>query len=181
MREKLIAAATRLFHEQGVHRTTLAAIASRAEVPLGNVYYHFRTKDALLDAVIAQHAATLRASFARYEQQGDARAALQSYLQASRAHSAELARYGCPQGSLCQELEKQSTADGERASGLLRMQIDWFAAQFYALDQGERSCTLAEELLARLQGAFVLGSSFGDAAFLERQIDAIRQWLDQLA
>ena len=40
-RERLMAAACRLFYEQGVERTTLADIAAAADVPLGNVYYYF--------------------------------------------------------------------------------------------------------------------------------------------
>ena len=41
-RDRLIEAATSLFYQHGVTATTLAAIAQQAEVPLGNVYYHFR-------------------------------------------------------------------------------------------------------------------------------------------
>lgn len=37
--ERLVESATVLFHEQGVHRTTLAEVAERAHVPVGNVYY----------------------------------------------------------------------------------------------------------------------------------------------
>src|ERR687888_553215 len=64
-RERLVESATALFHEQGVHRTTLAEVAERAEVPLGNVYYYFKTKDELVGAVLAgymEQAATLIAN-----------------------------------------------------------------------------------------------------------------------
>ena len=45
-----------VFHRQGVEHTTLADVATAAEVPLGNIYYYFRTKDELVEAVIAAHA-----------------------------------------------------------------------------------------------------------------------------
>src|SRR5919198_228071 len=67
-RERLVESATALFHEQGVHRTTLAEVAERAEVPLGNVYYYFKTKDELVGAVLAgyqEQAATLIDTFER--------------------------------------------------------------------------------------------------------------------
>ena len=51
-RDRLVEAATIMFYQHGVTCTTLADIAERAEVPLGNIYYHFRTKDALVEAVI---------------------------------------------------------------------------------------------------------------------------------
>ena len=44
-RERLVAAACLVLHEQGVERTTLADIAQAADVPVGNVYYYFKTKD----------------------------------------------------------------------------------------------------------------------------------------
>ena len=51
-RERLVAAARKMFHEQGVEKTTLAEIAAAAEVPVGNVFYYFKTKDAIVSAVI---------------------------------------------------------------------------------------------------------------------------------
>ena len=61
-RERLVESARALIHEQGVHPTTLAEVAKRADVPAGNVYYYFKTKDELVAAVLdgyAQEAATL--------------------------------------------------------------------------------------------------------------------------
>ena len=68
-RERLVESAKVLIHEQGVHRTTLAAVAERAEVPLGNVYYYFRTKDELIGAVLdcyKEQAAALIRAFERH-------------------------------------------------------------------------------------------------------------------
>ena len=50
-RERLLEAGRCLIHRQGFRHTTLADIARESGVPLGNVYYYFRTKDELLDAV----------------------------------------------------------------------------------------------------------------------------------
>ena len=55
-RERLVAAAARVLHEQGVEKTTLADIAQAAEIPVGNVYYYFKTKDQLIEAAIGAHA-----------------------------------------------------------------------------------------------------------------------------
>jgi len=51
-REALSEAALELFYQQGVANTSLADIAGAAGVPTGNVYYHFRSKEALVEAVI---------------------------------------------------------------------------------------------------------------------------------
>ncbi len=50
-REALAEAALELFYRRGVANTSLADIAGAARVPTGNVYYHFCTKDALVEAV----------------------------------------------------------------------------------------------------------------------------------
>jgi len=51
-RERLVASAGERLHRKGVVATTLADIAQAADVPVGNVYYYFRTKDDLVRAVI---------------------------------------------------------------------------------------------------------------------------------
>ena len=54
VRAKLLDAAVRLFAEQGVAGTTVAEIAARAGVTSAMVHYYFKTKDQLLDAVVAE-------------------------------------------------------------------------------------------------------------------------------
>ena len=56
-RERLVAGAREVIHQQGVEKTTIADIARAADVPVGNVYYYFKTKDELVAAAIAGHAA----------------------------------------------------------------------------------------------------------------------------
>ncbi|WP_146364025.1 TetR/AcrR family transcriptional regulator [Arthrobacter yangruifuii] len=47
-RRLLIDTALRLFASQGYEKTTMRAIASEADVSVGNAYYYFRSKDDLL-------------------------------------------------------------------------------------------------------------------------------------
>ena len=54
-RARLVAAARQMVHQQGVESTTLADIAQAAGVPLGNVYYYFKTKDDIIQAVVESH------------------------------------------------------------------------------------------------------------------------------
>ena len=57
-RARLVAAACQLVHQQGVESTTLADIAQAGGVPLGNVYYYFKTKNDIVRAVVETHPAT---------------------------------------------------------------------------------------------------------------------------
>src|SRR5215831_14936860 len=56
-RDALLDAAVSLFAEQGVAATTSAGIAARAGVTPAMVHYHFRSRERLLDAVVAERLA----------------------------------------------------------------------------------------------------------------------------
>ena len=91
-----------------MERTTLAEVANAADVPVGNVYYYFKTKDDLVQAVIAAHADEIEATLAALEQAPDAEGAAEGIrADADRSARASSPRYGCPQGSLCSELDKR--------------------------------------------------------------------------
>lgn len=60
-RERILAAAYRLFYRDGFARVGVDAVAAAARVTKRTLYYHFPSKDALLAAVLdAQHALALR-------------------------------------------------------------------------------------------------------------------------
>ena len=53
-KQKIIQAAADLFHDQGVAPVRLQQIADRAEVSVGNLAYHFKNKEAIIQAVYDQ-------------------------------------------------------------------------------------------------------------------------------
>ena len=60
-RTRLIGTATKLAHLRGFRETSLADIAEAANVPVGNVYYYFKTKDELGEAIVERRLAEFRA------------------------------------------------------------------------------------------------------------------------
>ncbi|MBZ5737359.1 TetR/AcrR family transcriptional regulator [Nocardioides mangrovi] len=60
-RDQLLAAAERLFADQGVDATSLRAVMAAAGTNVAAVNYHFGSKDALLAEVIRHRSGTLRA------------------------------------------------------------------------------------------------------------------------
>ena len=68
-RDRLVAAAREAIHRQGVEATTLADIAEASGVPVGNVYYYFKSKGDLVAAVIDSYARESRERLSRLEQQ----------------------------------------------------------------------------------------------------------------
>src|SRR5271170_269860 len=155
-RAELVASATRLLHEQGFHRTTLADVASAAKVPLGNLYYYFKTKDALAEAVIQAHEEALRERFAQWTSTHcEPRARLRCLVRAPLDFADSVIQFGCPHGSLCQELEKLGPDAPLAKAGarLLGVYIEWVEEQFRALGFGRREArALAADLVAAVQG-----------------------------
>src|SRR5215831_11647334 len=58
-KERILNAAERLFSRHGVEATSLRAITAEAGVNLAAVNYHFQSKDALVQAVIASRMAPI--------------------------------------------------------------------------------------------------------------------------
>ena len=64
-REQLLDAAERVFRERGVTRTSLAEVAAAAGVTRGAVYWHFRDKADLFDAMCQRATLPLEETLAR--------------------------------------------------------------------------------------------------------------------
>ena len=179
-RARLTEAAELLFSHQGVHRTTLADIAQEAEVPLGNVYYHFRTKEALIESVIEAHLRENQENFASWEQNPDPHQRLLCFLRAERAGAERIAAYGCPCGSLSQEIAKSDDQLARKTAEIFRYQIEWVTQQFCLLGKGEEASDLAVDLVAWLQGASVLAQSAHSPDLLTRKLIRMEKWLADL-
>jgi AcrR family transcriptional regulator len=177
-RDRLIEAAKILFYHQGVTRTTLADIAEQAEVPLGNIYYHFRTKDALVEAVIQAHVQELLASFAQWEPLAEPRQRLLAFVGTAQEKGHVLARYGCPQGSLCQELTKEEGQLACLTAQIFQVYLAWVEKQLLLLAKGEQEARdLAIDLIASLQGTYILTTSLHDPTLLERKVQLLENWI----
>jgi TetR/AcrR family transcriptional regulator, transcriptional repressor for nem operon len=176
----LVTAAQGLVHRQGVARTTLAHIAEAAEVPVGNVYYYFKTKEEIVLAVMQTQAQQIESTLADLEcrhRSPKARLKALVHLLAERADST--AQYGCPHGTLSTEMAKQAEGSDPVAATLMQIQLDWAEQQFRAM--GRRDARdLAIELLVGYQGAAVLTNALKQPDLLTRQTRRLEKWIDTL-
>jgi TetR/AcrR family transcriptional repressor of nem operon len=178
-RERLIAAARGTIYRQGIEKTTLADIAAAAGVPLGNVYYYFKTKQDIVEAVVESHLVEARQMLTALEDAYDSpRDRLKALFGALTQQADQIARYGCPHGTLCLELDKRADAP-DLAARLMREPVDWAQHQFAALGCPDADA-LAIEVIARYQGAALLSSTFRDPALMTREAARVAAWLDTL-
>jgi TetR/AcrR family transcriptional regulator, transcriptional repressor for nem operon len=179
-RDRLIAAAAQLLHQQGSERTTLADIASVADVPAGNVYYYFKTKDEVIAAVIDSHAQRIRDTLASIDRRHRSpKGRLKALVRALSGESELVAQYGCPLGSLCSELDKRGSDPGFTVAELMRLPIDWSAAQFRELGRKDAR-ELAFDLLAAYEGSALLANTMRDPQVLTSAARRIDAWIDTL-
>jgi len=179
-RRRLVNAATKLFYQQGFSRTTLAHIATVADVPLGNVYYYFKSKEALGLALVEQRLADDRARRARWDRLPDPKDRLVAFVQMTLDNRRRLARSGCPIGSLCTELHKEDGPLPAQASRPFAEWLSWLEQQFRALGHGGEAPGNAAHMLAVLQGATVLTHSFGTPKYIENEARQLMDWIGGL-
>lgn len=179
-RVRLIEAAKYLIHKQGFNLTTLADIAQEADVPLGNVYYYFKTKDAIGEAVLENRAKELQERLQVWEQQPDVLTRLQALLGYEMDQVETVSRSGCPIGSLCQELAKQGGVLADAAAKLLTDTAAWCEKQFRNMGAADKASELALEFLAMIQGTSLLTHTFKDTKVTVKMHHVIEQWLKQI-
>src|SRR5579859_2064882 len=150
-RERLVAAACQVLWEQGVERTTLADIALAAGVPVGNVYYYFKTKDQLVEAAITAYGGELQAMLSALDRRRTPQARLKGLVRALMEQAELVARYGCPFGTLSCELDKRADGLDRTAAEVLGIMVDWTERQFGAMDRADAR-DLAIALISSYQG-----------------------------
>lgn len=180
-RARLLNAANTLVHRQGYNQTTLADIAKEAAVPLGNVYYYFKTKEDIGKALIEHRGAFYASLIAQWEQAPDPRQRLLALVAMVSEQRDLLASSGCPIGSLCQELHhKEGGPLAEKASSLLGAMLAWTEQQFRLLGKDDQAFDLALHLVSVLQGASLLTHTFNRPELITRETSRLTEWIESL-
>jgi AcrR family transcriptional regulator len=178
-RQRLVDAAWQLFYRRGVARTTLGQIAAEADVPLGGVYYYFRTREDIVEAVLDAHKRHLTAVLAGWDAATpDALERLGTYLRAQAENAGKLAADGCQHTRLTFDLGHED-AFRARAGEILELYLRWAQRQFELL--GRRDARgRALELVGRVQGAITLSSTLHQPDVLIDETQRLHAWLAEL-
>lgn len=179
-RERLVASAGERLHRTGVAATTLADIAHAADVPVGNVYYYFKTKDDLVRAVIEAQTGQVEAMLTSFETLPQPAERLKALVRRWEQMREVVARYGCPFGTLAAELDRRDDGLDIEAAGPIRRILEWTEIQIRQL--GLRDAReLATTLFAGVQGGALLASALRDPDRMSSQVRYLERWIDALA
>jgi len=179
-RLRLLLAATNVTHRLGYGNAALADIAKEARVPLGNVYYYFKTKDEMGGAIIDLRVSRFRKLLEELDKAGSPKERLCAFVQIKIKNRQELARDGCPVGTLCSELQKHGGSVAKKSRVLFAAALEWMETQFQALGKGEDSRELAVHLLSATQGVSVLAHTFHDPSLIEMEAARLTEWIRTL-
>lgn len=180
-RDLIVKVADSLFYEGGFEATSFADIAAAVGISRGNFYHHFKTKDAILDAVITRRIARTRLMLDSWQTDGAGpRERILSFIHMLIANQAKIMAFGCPVGTLCSELAKLDHAAQGRAAEIFGLFRDWLAGQFHALDGCDHADALAMRLLSWSQGVAVMATAFRDETFIRNEVAEIERWLATL-
>src|SRR6202162_4060932 len=179
-RSQLVSAAVSLAYQNGFGATSLADIAREAKVPLGHVYYYFKTKDEIGDAIVEWRLEQLSAQRQRWNEAGSPKDRLCACVQAVLENKDFLAQYGCAGGTLCSGLHKAGGSVATRATEILAQHLAWIEGQFRALGKGKDSKGLALHLLSAMQGVSVLAHTFHDSGLVATETKRLKSWIQSL-
>ncbi len=181
-RVRLINAAKELFYKQGFNNTTIADIAKLADVPLGNVYYYFKTKDEICDAVIKEHSLEINKIITEFDSLANATDKLFAIVDYYTNRSEEVAKYGNIFSNLVQELSRQASPLVAKASAVLVVLTNWIAEQFKKLSNNDENARKnAFKFLANLEGLQVLTLSFQDPSIIAEQAAMLKFEIKSIA
>jgi AcrR family transcriptional regulator len=185
VRERIVVAAQRAFHEQGYHGTSVDDILSRAATTKGGLYHHFPDKESVARAVVDER---LRGLIVARWGSTDWHDDPIGYLQASvRGMNPEHLRRGCPVNSLAQEVSFHDEALRNDLGGLFDQWIESIAA---GLRAGIAAGVVREEIdpvkaatyfLAVWEGFVAIAKTrTAGLAFVNRSIGPLCDWLESL-
>ncbi len=175
-RERLLRAAKSLIHKKGYQQTTLADIAELSGVPLGNIYYYFKSKEQFVQAIVEERTDNFHALAREWEKDPDPAGRLVSFLEMPKALCETIVNHGCPVGSLSHQFGKICGMEENIAGGTLKAHMDWATEQYRLMGNPD-----AEELgcrfIATLQGGCLLANSLKQPELLLGQIRRLRKEL----
>ncbi len=181
LRQRIVAAADQLFYKQGYENTSFSDIATEVNISRGNFYYHFKSKDDILSAVLNARLEDIRTMLARWEKQySDPKQCLTRFIDLLSSNQTDVTKHGCPIGSMCTELTKLNHGMQDRATEIFTLFRDWLTTQFRLLGHKQNASQHAMHLLACSQGVASISNAFKDAKFLQSEVKKLKIWLDEI-
>jgi TetR/AcrR family transcriptional repressor of nem operon len=183
-RERILAAAATLFHEQGVHATSVDEVLAASGAGKSQFYHHFASKSALVKAVLAYQLERLEAVQAPLFERLDSWEGIAGWLDFVVGwHRSRDLLGGCPIGSLAAEMaDWDEDLRCDLADAFARWESFLARGMQTMRDRGQLRpevdpAALAETTMAMVQGGILLATTKKDIQTLEATLAAVLSYL----
>ena len=175
-RQRIVAAADKLFYQHGYENTSFSDIADIVGISRGNFYYHFKSKDEILNAVIDRRVSDIEAMLNEWNAKfTDPKQRLYQYIDMQTQNQENILAHGCPVGSLCTELAKVNHSMLDDANKMFTVFRDWLITQLKLVGAKKNTKQIAMHLLVRGQGIATVFNAFEDKEFLRQEVNLLKQ------
>jgi len=180
-RDRLIDSAAMLFHHNGLNATSLADIAKHADIPIGNVYYYFKTKEELALAAVSKRKEQFSAGYALLEEHiDDPRQRLIEAVYYFEKVRDEYTRYGCPIGKIIVDADTEKDNVVQTAAQVLTEFVIWAERQFRQLGHSSDARRYATSLMSGIQGASIMAKAARNPEIISDEILRLVNWIETL-
>ncbi len=180
-RSQLLAAAANRFWQFGYGSTSLADIAKDADVPIGNVYYYFRTKQEIACGVADIFVDETQLMLEEIcEVEADPRRRIIALLRRLSQSSRSRVERGCPIALSVRDFRTEAPAASARAAESFELLTGFIGRELQRT--GSRpsiALSKAREIIVEWQGGISLAHALGDATILAESFRRAEQRLVQ--
>ncbi|MFC5759783.1 TetR/AcrR family transcriptional regulator [Rhizobium sp. GCM10022189] len=168
-RERIVAAAAKLFYSEGIRAVSVDAVAEKADVTKRTLYYHFDSKDDLIAAYLETRDQPNLAVYRRWfaETDGDLPAKVRGIFD-QLARSARHPKWrGCGYLRTSAELANMPGHPAIKVGAAHKKNVEkWLASLFEEKDFAEPA-KLARQIVLLLDGCFAAVLLHRDPAYME--------------
>ncbi len=178
-KEALVASAAELFWTRGFAATSIAGVAAASGVPVGNVYYYFRSKADLAHAVseifVSETQTMLEDIMAEEVAPRKRLAALVERLSRSLKSRVD---HGCPIALCVRDFRHEAPEAANRAAEAFTLLIGFMAGELTRAGvRPALALGAARGALSEWQGGMMVSHALGDAAILSESFRRMEQHL----
>jgi len=168
-----------LFYANGYGSTSFTDIMNATGMSKGNITYHFKNKQAILEGIIKMRLVQIESSFQVWEAQSDKPIErLRFFCEMIIAEQDNIEAFGCPMGTLTAEFSKNEPTLYAIVLPMFQSYRAWLGKQFISLGlEKEAADERAMSLLGKVQGVAMLSHAFKDKKFLVSEIEKIKEEL----
>jgi AcrR family transcriptional regulator len=168
-RERIIAAANKLFYAEGIRGVSVDAVAEKAGLTKRTLYYHFQSKDDLIAAYLAARDQPNLALFKRWfeEAEGGVAARVQAIFDNLAASARHPKWKGCGFLRTSAELANMPGHPAIKIGAAHKKKFEAWLQAIFEAEKLSDAPLLARQILLLLDGSFAVVQLHRDASYME--------------